>query len=41
MADDSKIVRAKENLKLNHVGSSYHRAIKEEYIAINRDWVLN
>ena len=61
---DSQIVRAKENLKLSHSGSSYrkgsgtnppikalrqsrhrvwgltHRcAIKEETIAINRDWV--
>ena len=63
-AHDSQIVRAKENLKLSHDGSSYrlasgtnapikalrqsrhrvwglthHRAIKEETIAINRDWV--
>ena len=61
---DSQIVRAKENLKLSHGGSSYRtasdtnppikalrqshhrvwglthrRAIKEETIAINRDWV--
>ena len=63
-APDSKIVRAKENLKLSHGGSRYRlasgtnppikalrqsrhgvwglthrRAIKEETIAINHDWV--
>ena len=65
-AHDSQIVRAKENLKLSHVGPSYsqasgtnppiknlrqsrhwvwglthRRAIKEETIAINRNWVYN
>ena len=64
MAHDSQIVRAKDNLKLSHGGSSYReasgtnppinalrqsrhrvsglthrRAIKEETIAINHDWV--
>ena len=52
----TQIVRAKENLKLSHGGSSYRkvsgtnplikairqchlRAMKEETIALNRDWV--